>query len=192
MELLQFMEQTQCFGRSRLICIITSFLVSGSLVSPRQRLLPKPFSAFSAFFLILSVFYGTFKQEKQQKQAPQMPLAVSDVPPFALSHPQVPFPCQLPGPAGTQHTKETGFLQAKDVYPLPFLSVVAGEGGWLALGKPGKLPAPCPARCWPGAAARPGAAVLQRETLETFFYVLLNRNQRNVFCTYFFCNKLFH
>lgn len=24
------------------------------------------------------------------------------------------------------------------------------------------------------------------------FYILLNRNQRNFFCTYFFCNKLFH
>lgn len=41
------------------------------------------------------------------------------------------IPCQLPEPAGTQHTKETGFLQAKDVYTLPFLLVVAGEA-WQA------------------------------------------------------------
>lgn len=161
MELLQFMEQTQCLGRSRLIYIITSFSVPGNLVSLRQQLVPKPFLAFGVVLFILSVFCGTFKQEKKQKQALPMPLTVSDVPRFAVSHPQVPFPCQLPEPAGTQHTKETGFLQAKDVSNLPFLFVTAGAGGWLALGKPGKpralWPAPCSGAAL-AAAERPRSA----------------------------------
>lgn len=40
-----------------------------------------------------------------------------------------------------------------------------------------------------GSKASQALSCFFRDTWD-FFYVLLNRNQRNVFCTYFFCNKL--
>lgn len=199
MELLQFMEQHNVLEDPDLFTLLHPFQFPGIWFLLGNSCVTKTFLAFNVFLFIFSIFYGTFKQEKKQKQALQIPWTVSDVPRLTLLHPQVPFPYQLPELAGTQHTKETGFLQAKDVYNLPFLFVIAGAGGWLALGKPGKLRALSPAPCSgasPAVAERPlagdwpGAAVLRQRHLR-LFYVLLNRNQRNIFCTYF-CNKLFH
>lgn len=70
MELLQFMEQTQCFVRSRFIYIITSFLVSGNLVSPRQQLCYRIlFSVQCIFVHFISIFWY-FQAGKETETSP--------------------------------------------------------------------------------------------------------------------------
>lgn len=87
MELLQFMEQTQCFVRSRFIYIITSFLVSGNLVSPRQQLCYRILFSFQCIFVHFISIFWYFQAGKKQKRALQIPRTVSDVPRLALLHP---------------------------------------------------------------------------------------------------------
>lgn len=167
MELLQFMEQTQCFGVLRLIYIITSFLVSGNLVSPRRRLLLTPFQRPVYFCSFYQYFMVTFKQEKKTETSPSDATDRFGRAAFSSIASLSSFPCRLPGAAGTQHTKETGFLQAKDVCTFPVSS--CSRRGWLASLQPRAAQPP-----WRRPRARTGLrGRAPPQTLQTFFMYCL-------------------